>query len=112
MYETDFMSATMSDVITRSFVCHPSLFRDTLLSASRAHLKASQRMADSTAARIARKMAERLRKLAAKVDADEFDAGTLTMAETVQSFAEAARLQCLSPAVRAHIAGKEGIPKA
>ena len=96
MYEIDFLTCTMRDVIARSVACHPSLFAESLENTARIHHEFCVTTMDKTATRIALDM--RAACLAAAVSArdDNVDAiishGRTSM---ICAFTAAMKLQCL-----------------
>jgi hypothetical protein len=107
MYEIDFLSATMADVITRSAVCHPSLFRDAMLAAAEVHWTCSAETNSRCVARIALEMANNLRRMAHELEMDDLDVTSLTLGEKVQAFGVARKLQCLPWSLASDIAARE-----
>lgn len=95
MFEINFSTCTMRDVIARSATCHPTLFREAMLAAAQAH-RAAQQVAPRRVASIALGMESDLRRMADDIDMDNFDASVLSPAETVQAFNIARKLQCVT----------------
>ena len=106
MYDLDFLTCSMTDVINRSVVFHPSLLRDMMLAAAKTHWDYSNVAANKVAAGIALDMASNLRRMADELDMNDFDPEALELGERVQAFGIASKLHCLSPSLARDIAAR------
>jgi len=95
MYAIDFMTCSADDVIRRSIVCHPSLYAENLRNVAHIHAQAAMACEhDTTAAKIASRLARECRTIAEHIEAgDEVIASGTS--ETIQAFSVAARLQLI-----------------
>jgi hypothetical protein len=100
MYQIDFLTCTMRDVITRSAVCHPSLFAESMRSAAKVHAEYAVVTHNATVARIARRMSVSLNSMARDLTLDRFDANVLDLGEVIQAFGIAAKLNLVPRSCR------------
>jgi hypothetical protein len=112
MYDIDLNTASLDDVITRSFVCHPTLFRDSMLEVAKIHWAHSSESRDKTSARIALDMASDLRRMADDINMDNFDVESLAFGERIQAFGVACKLQLVPHAVANEIAKRDDASRA
>ena len=106
MPEINYVTATMSDIIARSMLCHHSLFRDALIAAGQMHATYSHNTHSKLAAHIALGMANDCRRMADEIDLDDFDAASLALSEKIQAFEVACKLQLVTHADKTTIAGR------
>jgi hypothetical protein len=106
MYAIDFITCSADDVIRRSVTCHPSLYAENLRNVAHIHAQAAiMSEHDTTAAKIASRLATECRAIAERIEAgDEVIASTLS--ETIQAFSVAARLQLIPHAAAKDIIGR------
>lgn len=104
MYELDFDTCTMVDVIRRSAICQPSLLRDSMLATAHVHVAYSRQTARTACARIALSMASDLRRMTDELTMDDFEVEALEFGELIQAFGAACNLQLIPPAAREAIA--------
>ena len=100
MYDIDFTTCTMNDVIDRSITCHPSLYVEKLRSIRDIHLNHALVTLNRNAARIARNMAADAEHVAMMVQ-DGFEGAAWcvpsdNLSAKLVAFQAAAALQCLS----------------
>lgn len=107
MYELDFDTCTMVDVIRRSAIVHPTLLRDTMLRAAGLHVTYSGVVANGQVAKIAQSMASDLQLMADELSNGDFRPEDLQLGERVQAFSAACELQGITRHVRTAIARRE-----
>lgn len=110
MYPIDFTTCTAVDVIERSLVCHPSLFRDRVMTAHDSHLLFALGTKDHAAFKAARNavnQTERVIGIARKFEASPRAAAEqiakVGLGELVQAFHAAAELNCVPRSLRGAI---------
>jgi aminoglycoside N3'-acetyltransferase len=108
MYEINFATCTLEDVIERSATCHPGLFADTLREQARTHISAYSSIAayDRHAGNVAANMASDCNTMAERLASDG-DIGELTFGQRIIAFGIAARLQCVPHAAQRDIARRD-----
>lgn len=106
----DYNRCGMDDVIRRSLLLHPSLLADRMRDVARIHHAAACTFSgrDTEGGRIARQMQDTANDVANEITLDIADPATWTFGARVMTFSAAARLQCLTPALTAGIAAREG----
>lgn len=110
MYDLDWNTCSMADVIERSAVCHAPLFRQQMLSVAQVHARAADhaRGADQAwSAALPNDMAGRLRRMAVSLAMGDFEARDLPLAARVQAFSVACKLQCIPGRIARAIASRE-----
>jgi hypothetical protein len=105
MYGLDFTKCTAFDVIRRSALCHPTMFRDALCDVASIHAKAAATMHDCMAHRAALDMHKAAMKVAEQLAGGD-EPHDLSISERIIAFSAAARLQCIPHATAAQIAGR------
>src|SRR5207248_7177864 len=85
---------TAADVIARSVLCHPTLFRDVLCDVARTHAEAARTMHDCAAKGTALNMCKAADQVAAML-ANEQPLTGLDFNQRMIAFSAAARLQCI-----------------
>jgi hypothetical protein len=106
MYDIDLNTASMDDVITRSYACYPVLFAETMISVAKVHTDYSCTTYDKPGARIASGMASNLRRMADDIRTGDFNPASLAFGERIQAFSEACKLQRIPHHVSQTIAGR------
>jgi hypothetical protein len=104
MYDIDFNTCTMNDVIQRSFVCQPSQLRAAMIAAAKVHIEYSNITANASVALIALDMACSLDRMADAIEPGSFDVESLTLSDRVQAFHIAAKLQLVTYHTKREIA--------
>ena len=98
MYELDLGKATAADIILRSAVCHPTLFRDQLRAVAAVHRRSAGEMRDRQARETASRMAQDCETIALFAEAGwlhmqrGLDLGEITFGQRIQAFSVAAKL--------------------
>jgi aminopeptidase-like protein len=101
MYELDLAKATAADIILRSAVCHPTLFRDHLRGVAAVHRRSAREMCDRQARETAARMAQDCETMAQFAEAGwlhmqrGLDLGDITFGQRIQAFTVAAKLQLI-----------------
>lgn len=109
LYEIDFLTCSMDDVIERSIVCHPSLLIDSMVGVADIHDASAAHMYDATAKRIARQMADDCKNAALLIrDEGKGALSLFTFSQRIQVFHQAARAQCINRALEHEIAARAG----
>src|ERR1051325_314755 len=112
MYELDLATATAADVILRSTICHPSLFRDQLRAVAAIHRRSANEMRDGKARETATRMAQNCEMMARFAEAGwlqmqrGLDLGEITLGQRIQAFSVPAKLQLIPPATATDIIGR------
>jgi hypothetical protein len=100
MYDIDFNTCTATDVIQRSYVCHPTLFAEHMREAARIHNAYAYSMGARAPRQIAHNMASALRDMATAIERQEFSPESLDLSKRVQALHIACKLQCVPYAVQ------------
>jgi plasmid maintenance system antidote protein VapI len=112
MYELDLAKATAKDIILRSAICHPSLFRDQLRAVAAIHRRSANEMCDGRARETVTRMAQNCEAMAQWAEAGwlhmqrGLDLGEITLGQRIQAFSIAAKLQLIPPSAAADIIGR------
>jgi hypothetical protein len=105
MYPINFVTASATEVITRSVVCHPSMLVEALRHTAGIHATAAASTYDRETRRIAAKVALECREAAALIKLEgEYAIGQLSFGQRISVFSRAAHLQLIPPAVAQDIA--------
>lgn len=108
MYQIDFSTCTIDDVIERSIVCHPTLLIDSMISVAGIHDASAAHMYDATAKRIARGMAVAAQNAALLIrDMGKDAVPLLSFGQRIQVFHQASKAQCLPRSVVNDIVARE-----
>lgn len=109
----DYQTCSMDDVIRESILAHPTLLGERMLAISRVHMEAAKSF--GAVRTDAKDAAIRMSDDCQSVATDIMMRGTLnhasgdwSLSQRIQCFAQAAKLQCLSPAVQHAIVAREG----
>jgi len=112
VYELDLAKATAADIILRSAICHPTLFRDQLRAVAAVHRRSANEMRDRQARETATRMAQDCETMAQFAAAGwlhmqrGLDLGEMTFGQRVQAFSVAAKLQLIPPSAATDIIGR------
>lgn len=112
MYELDLAKATAADIILRSAICHPTLFRDQLRTVAAIHRRSANEMCDRQVRETVAKMAQDCETMAQFAEAGwlhmrrGLDLGDITFGQRVQAFSVAAKLQLIPPSTATDIIGR------
>ena len=112
MYELDLARATATDIIVRSTICHPTLFRDQLRAVAAIHRRSANEMCDGRARETAIRMAQNCETMAQWAEAGwlqmqrGLDLGEITFGQRIQAFTIAAKLQLIPHSTATDIIGR------
>lgn len=106
MTELDFQTATMKDIIARSIAMHPSLLVDSMVEISNIHRQYGQLSTGPTATS-ARNMAIACEEAIDFIEDGDLDALCANFSAYIQTFEQACRLQCITPATKREIAERD-----
>ena len=112
MYELDLAKATATDIIVRSTICHPTLFRDQLRAVAAIHRRSANEMCEGRARETATRMAQNCEAMAQFAEAGwlnmqrGLDLGEITFGQRIQAFTIAAKLQLIPPSTATDIIGR------
>lgn len=111
MYEIDFNTCSLDDVIERSVTCHPTLLVELLRAIAEIHSRSAREMFDQVARKSAVGMAEDCRRAANSVET----LGSLVGASfgmRMQAFTAACKLQLLPLSLAQDIAKRDDAARA
>lgn len=107
MTSIDFTTCNMRDVIARSILMHPSLYREAMIRAAEVHDNYSRMTHDKQAANMAARSRAACLNVYDAIDREDADGIAANFLQKVVAFSEAAKLQCLTPALASDIAKRE-----
>ena len=117
MYQINFETCTMNDVIVRSIVCHPSMLADSLRANARIHYDAALVMHDKTAAIAANRCGIQCRNAAMLVETfynvdDKLNKiAEFSFGERMAAFLAAAKLQLIPFATQHDICARDDVAR-
>jgi hypothetical protein len=103
MYPIDFDTCTAIDIIKRSVVCHPSLFREALVASKQAdfdYAKTIDRTHEAAIARSVLARANATNDAISAIDIEDFDFFKTNLSAGIIALNIACKLQVLPPHVR------------